>query len=280
MTQKEIAAAKTSDIIVFVGGLDSTLEKEDGNVDFQGFLRGDRTRIELPPVQEELLKSLHETGKPMIFINCTGSAIAMPWENQNLNAIVQAWYPGVVGGTAIGKILFGEVNPGGRLPITVYDSTDDLPPFDNYSMENRTYRYFTGKPLYAFGYGLSYTKFDYADAKADAESYAPDKSIKLAFKLTNSGKKDGDEVAQVYFRQEKSADAQAKLALCGFKRVHIAAGQSTDATVEIPLSRFRYWSTAKKQYVVEPGKYELQIGGASDDARLRTTIEVTAAEGK
>src|SRR5205085_10174232 len=137
------------------------------------------------------------------FINCSGSAIAMPWENQNLPAILQAWYPGEEGGTAVAQILFGDINPAARLPVTFYASTKDLPPFDDYSMTNRTYRYFTGKPLYAFGHGLSYTKFDYADAKLDSPQRPADGSIKLSFTLKNTGQREGDEVAQVYFRHVK-----------------------------------------------------------------------------
>ena len=168
MTAQAVDAAKRADVVVFVGGLDATLEKEEGKAPFEGFDDGDRTRIELPSPQEDLLKALAATGKPVIFVNCSGSALAMPWEAEHLPAIVQAWYPGEEGGTAVAQVLFGDVNPAARLPVTFYASTDDLPPFDDYSMANRTYRYFTGKPLYAFGHGLSYTKFDYGEAKLDA----------------------------------------------------------------------------------------------------------------
>ena len=140
-------------MVIYVGGIDSTLESEEGNAenDCQGFNGGDRTRIELPSLQEDLLKALHATGKPVVFVNCSGSAMAMPWEAKHLPAIVQAWYPGEEGGRAVAEVLFGDVNPAGRLPITFYRSTTDLPPFEDYSMTNRTYRYFTGKPLFAFG---------------------------------------------------------------------------------------------------------------------------------
>ena len=136
--------------------------RRNGGQSVDGFAGGDRTRIELPPVQTDLLKALQATGKPVVFVNCSGSAIAMPWEAEHLPAIVQAWYPGEEGGRAVAEVLFGDVNPAGRLPVTFYASTADLPAFDDYSMANRTYRYFTGKPLFAFGHGLSYTKFDYA----------------------------------------------------------------------------------------------------------------------
>ncbi|HZL43790.1 MAG TPA: glycoside hydrolase family 3 C-terminal domain-containing protein, partial [Verrucomicrobiae bacterium] len=159
-----LAAAGSADVIIYVGGINARLEGEEMEVDYEGFSGGDRTRIELPAVQEQLLKALRATGKPVVFVNCSGSAIAMPWEAENIPAILQAWYPGEQGGRAVAEVLFGDVNPAGRLPVTFYRSTEDLPSFENYSMSNRTYRYFNGQPVYAFGHGLSYTKFDYRDA--------------------------------------------------------------------------------------------------------------------
>ncbi|HEY2082974.1 MAG TPA: glycoside hydrolase family 3 C-terminal domain-containing protein, partial [Verrucomicrobiae bacterium] len=160
MTAQAMAAAKSADVVIFVGGLDSSLEEEEANApktDFQDFYRGDRTRIELPSPQEALLKELHAAGKPVVFINCSGSAVAMPWEAKNLPAIVQAWYPGEEGGTAVAEALAGDFSPSGKLPLTFYKSVDQIPRFDDYSMKGRTYRYFTREPLYPFGYGLSYT---------------------------------------------------------------------------------------------------------------------------
>jgi beta-glucosidase len=273
-----VASAKSADAIIFVGGLDATLEKEEGNARqdiFEGFSRGDRTQIELPSPQEDLLKALRATGKPVVFVNCSGSTIAMPWAAKNLPAILQAWYPGEQGGRAVAEVLFGDINPAGRLPITFYRSTADLPAFENYSMSNRTYRYFSGKPLFAFGHGLSYTKFKYSSPQLGAASYRPDDTIKLSFTLQNTGKYAGDEVPQIYFRHVKSAEPQAKLALCGFTRVHLNKGQSAAVSIDILVKNFRYWDTAQKNYVVENGKYELLIGGASDDARLRVTVTIS-----
>ena len=230
----------------------------------------------MPSQQEELLKALQATGKPVVLVNCTGCAMAMPWEAKHLPAIVQAWYPGEEGGRAVAEVLFGEVNPAGRLPVTFYKSTADLPPFDDYSMSNRTYRYFGAKPLYAFGHGLSYTQFRYSGAQLAAKTYGRDDTIKLSFTVKNTGRRDGDEVAQVYFRHENSAVTQPRMALCGFARVHLAMGEGAPVTIEIPAERLRYWDTAKKQYVVESGKYELLIGGASDDIRLRAPFTVAA----
>ncbi len=279
MTSNTVATARAADVIVFVGGIDSTLESEEVNArkdDYAGFNRGDRTRIELPSPQEDLLKALWTTGKPVIFINCSGSAIAMPWEAKHLPAIMQAWYPGEGGGEAVAKILFGDVSPSGCLPVTFYASTSDLPDFEDYSMSNRTYRYFKGKPLFAFGHGLSYTKFRYSAATLDAKTVSPDGTVHISFTIKNTGKCDGDEVAQVYYRHVKSVVPQAKLALCGFTRVHVARGGTANVKMDIPVQEFRYWDAARKQYVVEPGKYKLLIGAASDDIRLEIPVKVTA----
>jgi beta-glucosidase len=276
-TADAVAAAKSADVVIYVGGISAQLEGEEMNRanGYEGFNGGDRTQIELPGVQTDLLKALHATGKPVIFVNCSGSAVAMPWEAENLPAIVQAWYPGEQGGRAVGKILFGDANPAGRLPITFYSSTADLPGFDDYSMKNRTYRYFNGQPLFAFGHGLSYTKFSYKKPRTDQSSYMAYGSVQVSFEVKNSGARDGDEVAQVYIHHVNSAVPQPKLALCGFERIHLNKGQATNVTVNIPVERLRYWDISKKQYVVETGKYELLIGGASDDIRLRAPFEIT-----
>ena len=279
MLADAVAAAQSADVVIYVGGINARLEGEENARanGFDGFLGGDRTKIELPSVQEDLLKALHATGKPVVFVNCSGSAIAMPREAENLPAILQAWYPGEQGGRAVAEILFGDANPAGRLPVTFYAATADLPPFEDYSMSNRTYRYFNGQPEFAFGHGLSYTKFDYTAAKLDKSKYTAADTAKVSFLLKNSGARDGDEVAQVYFRHLNSAQPQPKLALCGFARIHLAQGQGARITMNIPMERFRYWDTAKKQYIVEPGNYELLIGAASDDIRLRVPLKVAAA---
>jgi beta-glucosidase len=271
-----IAAARSADVVIYVGGISPQLEGEEMRVNYDGFSGGDRTRIELPAVQLELLKALQATGKPIVFVNCSGSAIAMPWAAKSLRAILQAWYPGEQGGRAVAEVLFGDTNPDGRLPITFYRSTDDLPAFDDYSMTNRTYRYFGGQPLFAFGHGLSYTRFKYRDAKLDRAKVSATGTLKLTFSLANAGSRDGDEVAQVYFRRVKSALPQARLALCGFGRIHVPKGKTEKVEMEIPVERFRYWDAARKRYTVEPGSYELLLGAASDDIRLRLPLKVVA----
>jgi beta-glucosidase len=273
---RAVASAKEADVVIYVGGLNAGLEGEEMRVPYDGFSGGDRTRIELPAVQTELLKALQATGRPVVFVNCSGSAVAMPWEAETLPAIVQAWYPGQAGGTAVAEVLFGQVNPAGRLPVTFYRSTADLPAFTNYAMASRTYRYFAGKPLFAFGHGLSYTKFDYRSIKADREQAAPADTIRVSLDVANTGARSGDEVAQVYFRHLDSAVPQPREALCGFRRVSVAHGKSERIEIEIPVGQFRFWDTTKKQYIVEPGKYELLVGAASDDIRARIPLRVTA----
>lgn len=258
--------AEKADLIIYVGGITPAQEGE-------GF---DRDSIELPEVQENLVRALHATGKPMVMVNCSGSAMALPWEAENLPAILQAWYPGQEGGRAVAEVLFGDVNPSGHLPVTFYRATADLPDFTDYSMGNRTYRYFNGKPLYAFGHGLSYTEFVYKNGKLVSEEIGAAGMAKITFTIENAGRYDGDDVAQVYYRHVNSSVPQPKLALCGFARVHVKQGESETVAVEVPAERLRYWDTDKKQYVVEPGRYEILVGAASDDIRLTLPMTVTA----
>jgi beta-glucosidase len=272
-----LEAAQTVDAIIYFGGICSDLEREQMEVPFEGFYHGDRTRIELPPVQTAFLKALRATGKPLVFVNCSGSAMAMPWEAENLSAIVQAWYPGQEGGRALAEVLFGEVNPAGRLPVTFYRATTDLPEFANYEMANRTYRFFKGKPLFAFGHGLSYTQFQYDSAQLDRTQVNTNDTIHVKLELANTGARDGDEVVQVYFRHVKSALPQAQEALCGFQRVAVASKQTAHVDIQVPVKEFRNWDTAKKRYVVEQGDYEILVGAASDDIRAKLPLHVTGS---
>jgi len=274
LREKAVEVAKTNDAVIYVGGICAELEREFMNVPYVGFDHGDRTMIELPEIQTEFLKAIQSAGKPVIFVNCSGSAMAIPWEAEHIPAIVQAWYPGQEGGRAVAEILFGDVNPAGRLPITFYRATTDLPSFLDYSMVNRTYRYFSGKPLFAFGHGLSYCRFKYSGATVDKSRAAAGDTIHVKVDVANAGAREGDEVVQVYYRHVKSAVPQAIQALCGFKRVAIPAGQSSSVEVPVSLKEFRYWDAGKKQYVVEPGDYELLIGAASDDIRAKLPLKV------
>jgi len=261
-----LALAAQADLVIYVGGITPAQEGE-------GF---DRDSIELPAEQSDLLRALHATGKPVVMVNCSGSAMALAWEDEHLPAILQAWYPGQSGGLAVAEVLFGEVNPSGHLPITFYRATADLPAFTDYSMKNRTYRYFEGHPLYSFGHGLSYTSFRYSGAKLAAKSVPASGTVTLTFTVKNTGKRDGDDVAQVYFRHINSPLPQPKQALCGFRRVSLKRGQSTEISVEIPAERLRHWDEAQKRYVVSVGDYELLLGTASDAIAQRLPFKIAA----
>ncbi len=265
MAAEALALVKDVDLIVYVGGITPAQEGESF----------DRDAIELPQVQEDLVRALHATGKPMVMVNCSGSAMALPWEAEHLPALLQAWYPGEEGGRAVAEALFGELNPSGHLPITFYRATSDLPSFTDYSMKGRTYRYFGGKPLYAFGHGLSYTTFGFKDGRAPSK-IGPRGAAKVSFTLENSGKRDGDMVAQVYVRRLGASEDDPKMSLCGFRRVSLKAGKSSRVTIEVPAARLRRWSSEGKKYVVEPGDYEIMVGAASDDVRLRLPLKVAA----
>jgi beta-glucosidase len=252
-----LSLAANADLIIYVGGITPAQEGE-------GF---DRTGIELPEVQQELIRALQATGKPMVMVNCSGSAMALTWEDEHLPAILQAWYPGQEGGRAVAEVLFGEVNPSGHLPVTFYRATADLPAFTDYSMTNRTYRYFSGKPLYAFGHGLSYTRFEYSPPKLAANRVKANDTITINFDIRNAGKVAGDDVAQVYFSHVNSTLPQPIKSLSAFKRAHVPAGQSVSVSLDIPVQRLRYWDANRKDYTVEAGEYRLMIGAASDDIR-------------
>jgi len=266
--------AASADVVIYVGGLNPQLEGEEMPVDYLGFGGGDRTDIALPAVQDALLKALHATGKPVVFVNCSGSAVAMVWAAEHLPAILQAWYPGGQGGQAVAETLFGDANPAGRLPVTFYRSTAELPLFEDYRMSHRTYRYFTGKPLFAFGHGLSYTEFALTGARLGSAKVGRSDSVRLAVDVKNSGQRAGDEVVQVYFRHVKPSQPQPRLALCAFTRVNVPPGKTVPVSLEIPVERFRFWDTATKSYAVEPGAYEILIGSASDKLTQRLSLAV------
>ena len=255
--------------VVFVGGISAALEGEEMPVDIDGFKGGDRTNIELPKVQRDFLRALHEAGKTVVFVNCSGSAIALEPEMETCDAILQAWYAGQEGGTAVSDVLFGTVNPSGKLPVTFYKRTDQLPDYEDYSMRGRTYRYFSD-PLFAFGYGLSYTTFRFGRALA----VAADGGYRLSVPLTNTGTRPGEEVVQVYIRRVADANGPLK-SLRAFRRVALKAGEST--TVEIPLSRksFECFVESTNTMRTLPGDYELMSGNSSRPEDLQTlTVSV------
>ena len=254
---KEISDAE---YVVFAGGISPRLEGEEMKVDAYGFKGGDRTDIQLPQCQRDLIKAISDAGKKVIFVNCSGSAIALVPETSTCQAIMQAWYPGERGGDAVADVLFGDYNPSGKLPVTFYRSVDDLPDFLDYTMKNRTYRYFTGKPLWNFGYGLSYTSFSFGKP-----SY---KNGKITVDVSNTGKLDGDEVVQVYLRHTKDNDGPIK-SLRGFKRVSIKAGETKRVEIDMPKENFETWDASTNTMRVIGGEYDIMVGNSSIDDDLK-----------
>ncbi|MBV4360464.1 glycoside hydrolase family 3 C-terminal domain-containing protein [Pinibacter aurantiacus] len=249
---------KDADVIVFVGGITPSLEGEEMPVKIEGFEGGDRTSIDLPHVQTAFLKALKATGKPVVFVMMTGSALATPWEAENIPAIVNAWYGGQATGEAVADVLFGDYNPAGRLPVTFYKSTDQLPSFTDYSMNNRTYRYFSGEPLFGFGYGLSYTTFAYSNFVVPS-SVATGKSVTVSVDVQNTGKTDGDEVVELYIKHGAGSKAPIH-ALEGFERIHLKAGEKK--TVKFTLQARQLSIVDDKGTRVQvPEKLQLFVGG-------------------
>lgn len=250
-----VERVKEADIILFAGGISPSLEGEEMPVNIPGFKGGDRTDIELPEIQRTLIKSLADAGKKIILINYSGSAMGLEPEAQRCAAILQAWYPGQAGGTAVADILFGDYNPSGRLPVTFYKNIDQLTDFEDYSMKGRTYRYMQEAPLFPFGHGLSYTTFSYGDAQIDQPWI-------LNIPVTNTGNLDGEEVVQVYLR--KPADSEAPLrTLRAFKRVNIPAGKTKNVTILLNNETFEWFDTESNTICTVAGAYELLYGGSS-----------------
>jgi len=259
-------AARAADVVVFFGGLTGDVEGEEMKVSYPGFAGGDRTELGLPATQDKLLRAVQATGKPVVLVLMTGSAISVAWAQQTLPAILVAWYPGQEGGHAIADVLFGRTNPGGRLPVTFYRSAAQLPAFDDYGMKGRTYRYFEGDPLYPFGHGLSYTRFEYSDLRVERPGAG---GVSVAVTVRNAGARAGDEVVQVYGRALAAPRPMPRRQLAGFRRVALAPGQSQRVTFTVsPEQAFAYYDADQKAFRVEPGDYELLVGASSADVRL------------
>ncbi|MGV3764742.1 MAG: glycoside hydrolase family 3 C-terminal domain-containing protein [Chitinophagaceae bacterium] len=255
-----------ADAIIFAGGISPQLEGEEMPVNDPGFNGGDRTTIQLPAVQTALLKALKATGKPLVFVMMTGSAIAIPWEDKNVPAIVNAWYGGQSAGTAIADVLFGDHNPAGRLPVTFYASDKDLPGFSDYTMNGRTYRYFKGKALYPFGYGLSYTNFKYADLKLQG-TIAAGKEVPVTVTLTNTGSKDGEEVIQLYVAHQGAKGKAPIRALKGFRRVFLKAGESASYEFVLKPEDLTLINETDGSGYIPSGKVQISIGGGQPGER-------------
>ena len=270
-----VQAAEQADAVVLFLGLTANLEGEEMRLDVPGFKGGDRTTIDLPAPQKALLERIVKVGKPTVLVLMSGSALAVTWAQRHVNAIVEAWYPGQAAGSAIADVLFGDYNPAGRLPVTFYRSTADLPPFDDYAMAGRTYRFFTGKPLYAFGYGLSYTKFKYSHLTTSAKTLAASDSLSVAVDVKNDGKVRGDEVVQLYVRHEGSRVPRPRLDLRGYRRITLDPGQSRRVSFTLSGASLAWWDSTAQRWTVEQDRVRLQVGGSSDADRAHTTISVT-----
>ena len=272
-----IATAKKADVIVAVVGITSELEGEEMKVNEPGFLGGDRTSIDLPKPEEDLLEALSTSGKPLVVVLVNGSALSVNWAKEHANAILEAWYPGEKGGLAVAQTLSGWNNPAGRLPVTFYTGIDQLPKFEDYSMKDRTYRYFTGKPLYPFGYGLSYTTFSYSDLQVPSTPVKAGDPVLVKVSVTNTGKRDGDEVAQLYLSFPNVAGAPLK-ALRGFQRVHLAAGQTRQ--VEFALDgRDMNMVTTEGEPEIPAGTYTISVGGGQPGTGAQTLSRTVTVEG-
>ena len=261
--QELLAQVGDAETIIFIGGISPRLEGEEMRVSEPGFRGGDRTSIELPQAQRDVLRWLHEAGKKVIFVNCSGGAVAMVPELETCDAILQWWYAGEQGGTALADVLTGRYNPSGKLPVTFYKSTDDLPDFLDYTMKNRTYRYFTGEPLFPFGHGLSYTTFAFSKPGVKVN----DKSVTVTTKVKNTGKLDGTETVQIYFRRTADTEGPQKT-LCGYQQVGLKAGEERTVTMTIPRKNLESWDAKSNTMHFIPGQYQLMIGSSSADANL------------
>ncbi|HVU47261.1 MAG TPA: glycoside hydrolase family 3 C-terminal domain-containing protein, partial [Terracidiphilus sp.] len=263
LQRQAIEAAKKADVVVAFVGLTSRLEGEEMNVHIDGFSGGDRTSLVLPDVQEQLLRALAQTGKPMVVVLLNGSALAVNWAAQNAKAILEAWYPGQAGGQAIAETLSGKNNPAGRLPVTFYTSVDQLPPFDDYSMANRTYRYFKGKPLFAFGDGLSYTTFEYSNLRLSTEELHAGDTLTVEADIKNTGSAAGEEVAELYLTPPRT-DVSPKLALRGFERLYLDANETKHVVFHLDPRQLSVVDDKGVRAVV-PGEYRISLGGSQPD---------------
>jgi beta-glucosidase len=256
-------------VVIFFGGLSSSLEGEEMRVDYKGFNGGDRTSIGLPEIQEDLIRKLKATGKPVVVVLLNGSALAVNWEDENIPAILEAWYPGEEGGNAIADVLFGNYNPSGRLPVTFYKSVDQLPPFEDYAMKGRTYRYFNGKPLYPFGYGLSFSRFSYSDLKL-VKSAETGLNVNVSVEVTNSGKMEGDEIVQLYVSNRTAKVPVAIRSLEGFQRIRLKPGEKRTVSFILKPSQFSVIDENTKR-MEQAGTFEISVGGGQPEVNKRTT---------
>ena len=262
-SSEAVTAAKNADIVIAVVGITSRLEGEEMPVTLPGFLGGDRTSIDLPQPEEALVETVAATGKPLVVVLMNGRALGVNWINDHADSILEAWYPGEEGGAAVAETLSGKNNPGGRLPVTFYKDVSQLPHFEDYAMEGRTYRYFKGKPLYFFGYGLSYTTFKYSDLKIPDQALNAGHSLDADVTVTNTGNRAGDEVVQVYLKFPAVKGAPL-IALRGFQRIHLEPGASQKVHFELK-DRDLSMVTEAGDPIIAQGDYTIIIGGGQPD---------------
>jgi beta-glucosidase len=262
------AAAANADLIVAAVGLTSDLEGEEMKIDIEGFSGGDKTSLDLPADQRKLLEQVKATGKPFVVVALNGSTIDLSWAKENAAAIIEAWYPGQAGGLAVANVIAGKTNPAGRLPLTFYRNVADLPPFSDYSMKNRTYRYFGGTPVYPFGYGLSYTTFEYGPLELEPIDGSPEKGLKVTTTVTNTGKRAGEEVTQLYLEPPRYEGAPLR-ALRGFQRFGLQPGEHK--TISLTLSpRDLSFVTRDGVRQVMNGEYRVSVGAGQPGTGVPT----------
>ncbi len=283
LSKRVLKDIESADVAIFVGGLDATWEGEESNEmksknGVEGFFGGDRTKIELPEVQLNALKAMNKTGTPVVFVLLAGSAVSFNGLEQELEGILAAWYPGQRGGDAVADVLFGNYNPAGRLPVTFYSSTNELPNFEDYNMRagnGFTYRYYNGKAMYPFGYGMSYTKFKYSDLAINKKVFNNSEEVFVTVNVKNSGELDGEEVVQLYVKDVESTTWMPHKQLRGFKRISLKKGEKKMVEFKLNVSKdLRYYDAIKQTYVVEPGDFEIQIGGSSKNIQLKKIISI------
>ena len=268
LKKKALEVARQADVVIMCMGLTSWLEGEEMDIETKGFRGGDRTSLDLPDVQQELIRDIHALGKPVVLVLLNGSALSVNWENEHIPAILEAWYPGQEAGRAIADVIFGDYNPGGRLPVTFYKSVDDLPPFEEYRMTGQTYRYFRGKPLYPFGYGLSYTTYSYSGLQIAPEFNQSD-TVSLSLNIKNTGATAGDEVVQVYLTNLDAKVPVPLRSLVAFKRIYLLPGEEKIVSLKISPEAFTIIDDNGEK-VFQPGQYDVFAGGGQPGTGVET----------
>ena len=278
---RQFPPPKSADVVVVCLGLDARLEGEEGDTSNE-YASGDKQHLNLPGAQQELLEAIYRTGKPVILVLLAGSALAVTWADENIPAIIQAWYPGALGGTAIASLIFGEYSPSGKLPVTFYRSTAQLPDFGDYSMKNRTYRYLQTEALYPFGYGLSYTKFEYHSLKLSKERLKPGESLECSVKVKNTGSRESGETVQLYLKDLEASVEIPNWQLQGFRKIQLLAGEEKEVCFQVTPRQMALINDDGRR-VLEPGTFSIYLGGSQPDERsqkltgskvLRGTFEI------